>query len=381
MVAAEEADSIIDRAAPRRSARAAARFAPAGLALLLAASAVIAVSPRGLAATPHVLLGRNRLGEFQGVRGEDYVAWQQNSRRQPGHYDVYARRIDGGETIRVNPRGTNAANGGIDGDTLVYQQFAGSRSDLRFFDLGSRRRTDPPDGVNTRAWEYWPSLSGDLLLFGRLYPDGLRRLVLFDLATGESVVLDAIRGAGSFLAPGQVNGDWVAWSRCLARHPCEVVRYHVTDGEKLFIPNPDDRSQRAASVGPDGTVYFARARGACGTGVRLISYTRKGEETELWRLPSGDDIGTTRVYVGEDGTTHLYFDHYDCGQGAVSDVWAISEPGVAPTVSPSPVGSNPGPTGPTGNTGPTGATGATGATGPPPPPPPPPPPGPTGPSG
>ena len=37
--------------------------------------------------------------------------------------------------FKVNAAGTNGANGGIDGDVLVYQQFKFKRSDLKFFDL------------------------------------------------------------------------------------------------------------------------------------------------------------------------------------------------------------------------------------------------------
>jgi len=342
------------------------------VAVAIALSVVTVIAPRGLAATPHVLMGRNRIGEFQGVRGPDYLAWQQNSRREPGRYDVYARPIEGGDRFRVNPAGTSAANGGIEGDLLVYQQFVGDRSDLRFFELRSRQRNAPPRGVNTGQWEYWPSISGERLLFGRLAANGIRRIILFDLETRESLVLDRLRGSGSFLAPGQINGDWATWSRCPAKGPCEVVRYHIPDGERVEIPNPD-REQRASSIAPDGTVYFARARSVCGSGVRLMSYSVDGVETELWRLPSGDDIGTTRVYVGPNGATSVYFDHYDCELAAVSDVWAIIEPGTEPSASPTP-GSNPGPnpTGPTGPTSPTGPTGPTAPTGPT---------GPTGPSG
>ena len=119
-------------------------------------------------AAPELLLGRGRFGEYQGVRGEDFLAWQQNSRKHPGQYDVLARPITGGDAFKVNAPDTNGANGGIDGDLLVYQQYERGRSDLKFFDLRTKERTSPPAGVNTRRWEYWPSMSGQWLLFGRL---------------------------------------------------------------------------------------------------------------------------------------------------------------------------------------------------------------------
>ena len=74
------------------------------------------------------------LGRAAG-RGEAFIAWQQNSRVHPGHYDVYARPLGGGEKFKVNASTTNGANGEIDGDRLVYQQFKRGASDLKLFDL------------------------------------------------------------------------------------------------------------------------------------------------------------------------------------------------------------------------------------------------------
>ena len=61
-------------------------------------------------AAPEILLGRNRFGEYQGVRGDDFLAWQQNTKAHPGRYDVYARPMAGGEAFKVNAPGTNGAN-------------------------------------------------------------------------------------------------------------------------------------------------------------------------------------------------------------------------------------------------------------------------------
>ena len=105
-----------------------------------------------------------------------------------------ARPFEGGESFRVNATGTNGANGSIDDGVLVYQQFKRGRSDLKFFDLEGRSRTSPPSGVNTDNWEYWPSLSDAWLLFARLYDNGVRRLVLFDLASGDSRILATFGG-------------------------------------------------------------------------------------------------------------------------------------------------------------------------------------------
>jgi hypothetical protein len=309
-------------ARPSRATRAAAL----ACGLLLVLPVLASIAPEARAAEPTRLLTVPRLGEFQPVRGDNFLAWQQNSRSNPNQYDVYARSLDDGQTFKVNPRRTNGANGDIDGDTLVYQQFRGGRSDLRFFDLVGRDQSSPPRGVNTGQWEYWPSMSGDRLLFGRLYDNGLRRIILFDLSDNTSRRLDQSRRGGSFvdLAPGQVDGDYAVWYKCTSTRDCDVFRYHIPDGAREKIPNQGGR-QHAPSVTPDGTVFFARSRGACGSGVRLLRRPLEGKALVLTTLPAGDDIGSTRAYVNAQGVTTVAYDHFECGEPAASDAFEIGE--------------------------------------------------------
>lgn len=299
------------------------------VATLLCALAVVipmleATAPEARAAAPTLLLGGPRVGEYQPIRGDNFLAWQQNSKNNPGHYDVYARSLDGGGKFKVNPTGTNGANGDIEGDRLVYQQFNGRKSNLEFFDLVDRYHSNPPRGVNTDQWEYWPSMSGQWLLFGRLYDNGVRRIILFDLSTGASQRLDEVGGAGSFLAPGQVSGDYAVWYKCVSDTECDIVRYHIPDGAKEEIPSRGGR-QHSPSVTPDGTVYFARSRAGCGTGVRLVRHPLEGKAVVLWILATGDDIGTTKAYVDSQGLTTVLYDQFGCGRSADSDAWEIVE--------------------------------------------------------
>jgi len=171
-------------------------------------------------------------------------------------------------------------------------------------------------------------------LFARLYGNGARRIFLFDLSTGDSRRLDGVRGAGSDLAPGQVSGDWAVWSKC-RQGDCDVIRYHIPDGTREKLPNSGTR-QHAPSVDPDGTVFFARANARCGGSVKLIRRPLQGAETVLWRISSGDDIGTTRTFVDPAGVTTVLFDQFDCDQATGSDAWAMGEdftPGLTVTLS------------------------------------------------
>jgi Divergent InlB B-repeat domain len=72
-------------------------------------------------------------------------------------------------------------------------------------------------------------------------------------------------------------------------------------------------------------VFFARSRGACGSGVRLVRYSLDGTSAVLWQLPSGDDIGATSVHLEADGTTMVLYDHFACREAAESDAWKIGE--------------------------------------------------------
>ena len=280
----------------------------AALVLVVAVAAIVplvlASAPEARAVTPTLILGGNRVGEFQGVRAGEFIAWQQNSRQSPGQYDLFARPLGGGGAFKVNAAGTKGANGGIDGDVLLYQEFGKGKSDLKLFDLADRTRSSPPRGVNTKQWEYWPSMSGDHLLFGRLNPKGVRRIILFDVASRDATTLAKVKGSGTFLAPGQVNGDYAVWSKCATKRRCKVVLYRISDGTQTTIPNPGGRDH-APSVTPDGVVYFARSGGGCGSGTKLLRFLPGGPATVLWRLPSGDDVGTTRAFLDAGGETRV----------------------------------------------------------------------------
>lgn len=294
------------------------------LAPAVALTVALAAGSAAHASAPEVVLDRPRVGEYQPVRGGGWIAWQQNTRKRPGHFNLFMRPVAGGSKLRVNARGLNGANGDIEGNVLVYQQFRKKGSGLRFFDLTTHRRSKPPSDVNTEQWEYWPSMSGQWLLFGRLKRNGARRVILFDLFTGEKRVLAQVRGEHAFLAPGQVNGDWVVWFRCAPGSTCNIVRYRISTEESAIIPNPLGREQHSPSVDANGTVYYARGGGDCGNRVRLIRQSLDGSEEELWRLPNGDDIGRTHVQMRPHGNTVL-FDHFGCGRPVQSDAWQIAD--------------------------------------------------------
>lgn len=263
-------------------------------------------------------------GEFQPARGTNHLAWEQNSRKQPRHYDVFVSP-DGGTATQVNRGRSNAAMGGLDGQRLVYQRFRKQRSNLVFYDLGTGQSSPAPKSVNTPQWEYWPSISHPWLLFARLYGNGTRRLILFNLDSGERRVLDKTRRENAFIGPGQVNGNYAAWSICTPQ--CSVVRYNIAANSKEKIPGGG--YERAPSVTPGGTLYFSRGGKHCGSPVSLVKSPLAGPEVVLVKLQDVLQILDTYVYTEPNGTIEVFYERSGCTRRTASDIYKIRDTAVA----------------------------------------------------
>ncbi|HEX2267347.1 MAG TPA: hypothetical protein VHI97_03965, partial [Actinomycetota bacterium] len=234
--------------------------------------------------------------------------------------------IGRGRAFKVNAPGTNAANGGISGGRLVYQQFKGRRSDLKLYSFASRRRSTPPRGVNTRSWEYWPSMSGKWLLFGReSLKSGARSIVLYNLETRTSRRLARTKARKVSLAPGQVNGTFAVWAKCSPKR-CNVLRYNIATRKKLKVPN-SGVTQYAPSVTRDGAVHFARAGSPrCGSNVRLMRFKPGRGATRVDSLPRNVNIGDTYSYTDQFGNAEVLYDRFGCGRKAASDLFSVAFP-------------------------------------------------------
>lgn len=291
---------------------------PAGLAfVLLAATGVAAVSRTPVIAT--------RLNERQPAASESYLAWQQNSAGHPKHYDLYVLPI-GGEKFKVNAAGTEGVTGAIDGTTLVFQQYRynESRSDLKLFDLVAKTTSNPPTGVNTKKWEYWPRLSGDWLLFGRHdVQSGNDDIVLFNLVTGEAQTLAHTSGWKRELDPGQISGDFAVWAKG-TRTAWDVFVYDIGAGTTTQVPNPNHKYQWGSSVTATGTVYYGRSAAGCGSSSGLMSYPLGGPATKVVSLARGSDFVSSYAVTNSDASTSVYYDPGVCGQD--SDIVKVTVP-------------------------------------------------------
>ena len=227
--------------------------------------------------------------------------------RTPGSIPVTTTsshdRRRAGTRSRSTPRAPRVPTGGSKAISSSTNSSTGAGRTSEFFDLGSKDRTSPPRGVNTRRWEYWPTISGQWLLFGRRAGDESREIILYDLSTRDATKLDEVGGRDTFLAPGQVNGDYAVWYRCTRGTKCNVILYNISDGVETKIPNPG-AFQYAPSVSSDGTVTFARsAQRMRQAGTADPRPPQRPETVFCGRLPSGGDVATTRVHRGHAGET------------------------------------------------------------------------------
>src|ERR1700694_4703971 len=160
----------------------------AGASVLFAAAT--AANPLASAPVPVKASVRN---EIFPAAGGGYFTWSKSRRSSSSPFDAYLQRGIN-PAIKLNAKGTQGYAGGTDGVRVAYQEARGVKSDIRLFDLTTRRRNSPA-GVNTNRWEWRPSISGNWLLFNRgmIFSTGLQQVLLKNLVTGELRVLDSLR--------------------------------------------------------------------------------------------------------------------------------------------------------------------------------------------
>ena len=297
------------------------------LAAIAGAAAIAALAATRQSSPQPVLT--TRLNEENPAAGGGYFAWSRNSRARLRRYDAYVRR-GRSRPIKLNAPRTEGWIGGISGTTLVYQQSFGRFSDLKFFDLATRKRSYPPKGFNTRGgWEWHPSISGDWVLFGRSAAD-TDYIILRGISTGRQIVLDKLVGAESSndLAPGQVNGNYAVWAKCEAS-TCTAFRYAIAEGLTTPIPAPPGRFHYGPSVNPSGTVYVARSGRGCGSRVEIWRYPLVGLPSVMLTLRRGQDFRFSYADQTAPGMTDVYYDRVACRR-KTWDIYKVVD-GEAPT--------------------------------------------------
>ena len=300
--------------------------------ILIAVVGVFSAAPMALAYVPVGVVTSPRI-EIQPAASGDYLLYSEATRSRPAAFTLFAKPT-GEPRFRVNPAGTVAFVGSIDGTTLAYQQRTlQGRGQILLFDLEARSWLASPAGVNTSAHEGAPSLSGEWLVFTRASKRALtspRRLLLHHLTDGAQTQLDF--GGNAYVQSGGLAGNYVAWTRCRVLTRCRTWLYDIGLGAKRVLPNPLGKSQFAVSVTADGTVYYAESNTIdCGTR-KVVRFWRQplvGARELLGALPRGRDPAQTSPVVLGDGSIELFFDRYICRTGA-SDIYKFVIPAPIP---------------------------------------------------
>lgn len=276
---------------------------------------VVASATPAIAGVPEVVVGTERW-ELEPAASSTFEAWTEARIGRSGfRSNVYARAIGSGDRFKVNPAGTGAFTGGIDGSTLTYDR----DGDIALFDLSTRTELDVPNGVNTaRGTEFSPSISGPHLLFVRFRGER-STVVLFDMPAGTSTVLYSKANTDRRffnVYVGQVNGNYAVWHQDTysvqndALLDADVYLHDIAAKTTARLANPQGTVQYGPSVSADGTVYFGRSGFGCGLNTQLVQQTLDGTESVLYDFPNGLDFASS--YARDDGTTDAYFDRGRC---------------------------------------------------------------------
>ena len=177
------------------------------------------------------------------------LAFAQSRPGHPHSFDVYVKQA-GLPRYKVNQRGQGFA-GGIDGTTLIWQSVRNHDSNLRLFDLSTHVRS-VPTGVNTRRWEFWPSMSGDWILYGQSWsqrPINWRVILHNETSAETRILAERINRPHAEVEPGQVNGDFATWGTFNSRTgTSQVVLYQISTSTKPRIPEPTGKVQYYPAV-------------------------------------------------------------------------------------------------------------------------------------
>jgi hypothetical protein len=287
----------------------------AGAGLFLVGLVSAGVAWATLLTPQPVVTAKGRQFGASATPGGTYLSYDQSRPGHPSQFDVYVKPA-GVRRFKVNTQGV-AYGGGMDGTTMIYQSVRNGQSNLRLFDLVTHARSAPA-GVNTKRWEWRPTISGEWILYGQQWGSHPvnGRVILHDTNTAETRILDEQIGKPRrLLSPGQVSGDFATWDRYtpLGRSD-NVFLYQISTQTKTKIPVPTGKVQYSSSVTPTGTVFYARSGLGCGTHVTLHEYS-SGTDTLLAKLPNGYDSFKTFAVDEGAGVTSLYFERFQCSTG------------------------------------------------------------------
>lgn len=124
-------------------------------------------------------------------------------------------------------------------------------------------------------------------------------------------MLATVTGAKANIQPGQVNGNFVAWSTSNAKS-CSVLVRDLEAAKTTKVPNPQGKCLFGPSVANDGTVYYGLSGMGCGTHSHLMRYPVGGPVATLVTFPVGVDFGSSFTLDRGAGKATAYYDRATC---------------------------------------------------------------------
>jgi hypothetical protein len=294
------------------------------VSLLVAASMTTAAHATAVTdGTPAVATAAN---EFTPAYATGYLTYSSNSTGAPKKYNEYVLP-DGGSRFKVNPSGTFGFGGGIDGTTLAYQLVSRTGSDVALYDVSTKSALPTPPGLDTRWWEWAPSLSGNYVLFNRNNINMAKRqwqkVVLFNTSTDASTTLKMVKSGKPFLSAGEVNGNYATWTMCT--RTCNVYLYDIGAKTTTKIPNPSGSPQYYPAVTADGTVYFAASGSKCGASVKILREPLASSPTTIVNVSHGYDVQQSiNVFTNPDTSVTLFYPRMACFGNYYSDIYTVA---------------------------------------------------------
>ena len=305
--------------------------------LLVAATlAALVVVPAGLAfVAEQAVLNGPRDERVPGVaraKGIENMIWTQSRPGNLNASDAWLRR-GSRPKIKLNAKGVGHT-GGIDPPWVVYQQIVENSSDIKLYRIDKRKRFDPPKGVNTKAWEWRPLISGKWLVFLRNgVNSATTKLILFNRGNRRSRELARISNPNHDLITGQAHGNWVVWHKCSP--VCDTFIYNIGAKKttKLAEPaGPPALQQYSAGVTRDGVIYTGRSPAGCGVDVEIVRYRRAGDPatgTVIASLPDGIDFLGGFARKTADGSVEFFYSRGSCASEEL-DIYKITDPAPPP---------------------------------------------------
>ncbi len=303
-------------------------------ALTTAILAVALIAAPALAVITPTLVQGGPGDQIRGSANSGWVMWSTNTNTTNlDHYDTFARDTVGGAAFKVNAAGTAGLSGGLNGNTAkaIYQQTDGTASELFLYDLSTKVRSNPPTGINTKLWEWSPTMSPGYILFGRNSFRTLSspwKVMLYNRTSGQSKILASVQNRCECIFPGQVTDQYATWTKCTASL-CQSWYYRIATGVTAKIPNPQDKQTYYPAVAStSGNMYFARSNTGCGASTKIYRWNpaTPGTTVLVTSLASGYDLSTSSLANrGADGHDDVDIAQLVCSGQFNADIYEIGD--------------------------------------------------------